>query len=129
MNEKLQDSLVLTLNVTDPSLDEEEREALAQSLYRQLRSAEDNLGETRRPQAVAPAGAKSAGAAILGALTVILSAGSLKSFFAYLTERLRGREITVEMAIDGRQAKLTARTAEDLVVAYHTAAALMTERR
>ncbi len=129
MTAKSQDLLVLTLEVTDRSLDDDEREALAQSLYRQLRTAEDDLGDVRRPQAVAPAGAKSAGATLIGVLTVALSAGSLKAFFSHLTERWRGREITIEVEVDGRKVKLTARTTADLVVAYNAAAALISGGR
>lgn len=124
-----QDSLVLTLSVTDPSLDEGEREALAQSLYRQLRGAEDDLGEISRPRAEPPPGAKSASATLLGVLTAVLSAASLKGFFAHLSERCRGREITLEMQASGQTIKLTARSAADMVVAYEAAVALLKEQR
>lgn len=121
-----QDALAVTLHISDPALADEEREALAAELFRQLREAEVDLGEIRRSTAAPPPGAKSTLSTVAGALTAIISAATLRPLFEYLKERLRRHEITLEIeASKDRKVKLTVRSAEDLVVAYHAAAALL----
>ncbi len=123
-----QPTLTVTLTYSDPRLDDEEREALALNLYQELRSA-DEFGEVRRVAEVAPPGSKSIGAQVIGALAAIISATSLKAFFAYLSERWRGREITVEIDFGANTVKLVANSKEDLVLAHNTAANLLNAPR
>lgn len=130
MNLQTQGTLTLNLAVTDPRLDDEEREATVIGLYRGLRSADEDLGEIRRPTVEGPPGAKAATSSVIGALTALLGVISLKPFFDYLTERWRGREITLELDVaGGHKVKMTVRTREDLMLAYNAAAALLAERR
>ena len=68
-------------------------------------------------------------AQVVGALAAVVSAASLKAFFAHLSERWRGREMTVEITIEGKAIKLTARSAEDLTAAYNAAALLLAAAR
>lgn len=118
----------LTLSITDPSLDDEEREGIALELLRQLGGADLPLEELARPHIdEAPAGAKSAGVSVVGALTALLSATGLGAFFSFLSERSRGREMTLEVTANGRTVKLTARTQEDLVLAYNAARGLLAQ--
>lgn len=125
-----EDLLRVTLSVTDPSLDDEEREDIARELYRQLRDADLLLADVGRPLAEhAPAGAKSAAATLVGVVTALLSASGLGAFFSYLSERARGREMTIEVTANGRAIKLTARTPDELVIAYNAAMGLLAERR
>lgn len=121
--------LTVRLTYSDPQLDDAEREALAVDLYHQLRAQDTDFGEVRRVVEAAPPGAKSLAAQVVGALAAVVSAASLKAFFAHLSERWRGREITVELAIDGKTVKLTARSAEDLNAAYNAAALLLAAAR
>lgn len=121
--------ITVQLTFSDPRLDDEEREGLAQNLYQELRTADTELGDVRRVTEQAPPGAKSIGAQVVGALAAVVSATSLKAFFGYLSERWRGREITVEVDVGGKTVKLTARSADDLVVAYNAAAALLSAPR
>ena len=123
-----QPTLTVTLTYSDPGLDDEEREALALNLYQELRSA-DEFGEVRRVSEVAPPGSKSIGAQVIGALAAVVSATSLKAFFAYLSERWRGREITVEIDFGANTVKLVANSKEDLVLAHNTAANLLNAPR
>jgi hypothetical protein len=121
-----QDALSITLYLSDPALADEEREQIAAELFRQLREAEVDLGEIRRSIVSPPPGAKSTLSVVVGALTVIVSAATLRPIFDYLKERLRKHEITLEIeASKARKVKLTVRSAEDLVVAYHAAVALL----
>lgn len=125
-----EDLVRVTLGVTDPALDDDEREDIARELHRQLGDADLPLAEVNRPRAEhAPAGAKSAGATLIGVITTVLSATGLGAFFAYLSERARGREMTIEVTANGRTIKLTARTQEDLALAYNAAMGLLAERR
>jgi hypothetical protein len=120
----------VTLGVTDPSLDDEEREDIARELHRQLGSADLPLAEVSRPRADhVPAGAKSAAATLVGLVTAVLSASGLGAFFSYLSERARGREMAIEVTANGRTIKLTARTQEELVLAYNAVMGLLAERR
>lgn len=131
VNVDRQGVLILNIEVTDPRLDDEEREGIVARLIHQIRTAEVDLGDVRRRHAEAPQGAKSATTtAVIGALTALLSVTSLKPFFEYLTERWRGHEITMEIEMPGgRKLKLTARSREDLALAYNAAAALLAEKR
>lgn len=122
-------TLELRLSVTDPQLDDEEREALTQALYRQIRESDDELGEVQRVQASAAPGTKSATSALLGILTILLSGPQIRAFFNYLSERLRGREITLEM--DDPQSgriKITARSRDDMAIAGDKAALILAQR-
>ncbi len=123
-----QPTITVTLTYSDPRLDDEEREALAINLYQELRSA-DEFGEVRRVSELAPPGSKSIGAQVIGALAAVVSATSLKAFFAYLSERWRGREITVEIDFGANTIKLVANSKEDLVLAHNTAASLLSAPR
>lgn len=123
------DLLRVTLGVTDPALDDEEREDIARELHRQLGDADLPLVELSRPRDHAPPGAKSAAATVVGVVTALLSASGLGAFFSYLGERARGREMTIEVTANGRTIKLTARTQEDLVLAYNAVMGLLAERR
>ena len=115
----------MTVLVTDPRLDEGEREALAQALYLQLRDAHDALADVRRPRASdLPQGAKAAGATVLGAFVATVAAASLRHFFATLQERLRTREVTLQLDLGGRTAQVTARSAADFEAALAAAAEL-----
>ncbi len=122
-------NITVTLTFSDPRLDDEEREAMALDLYQQLRASDSEFGEVRRVSEVAPPGSKSIGAQVIGALAAVVSATSLKAFFAYLSERWRGREITVEVDFDAKTVKLAANSAEDFVLAYNAAAALLSVPR
>lgn len=119
------DQLQATLTISDPRLDDDERETAIQVLYKQLMEAEDNLGNFTRVLQTAPSDAKSFESAVVGVLTAALSAGALKAFFDYLKERWRGHEITLDLHTKTRKVKLAVRKPEDLVVAYHAAAALL----
>jgi hypothetical protein len=123
-----QPTITVTLTYSDPRLDDEEREALALNLYQELRSAGE-FGEVRRVTEVAPPGSKSISAQVIGALAAIVSATSLKAFFAYLSERWRGRQITVEIDFGKNTIKLVANSQEDLVLAHNTAANLLNAPR
>jgi hypothetical protein len=130
MHRPPEDSLRVTLSVTDLSLDDEEREDIARELHRQLRDSELPLADVSRPLAApAPTGAKSTGTTLVGVLTALLSASGLGAFFSYLSERARGREITLDVAANGRTIKLSARTPEEFVIAYNAAMAFLAERR
>lgn len=123
------DVLSVTLHISDRALADEEREQIAAELVRQLREAEVDLGEIRRATVAPPPGAKSTLSTVVGALTAIVSAATLRPLFEYLKERLRRHEITLEIeASKAQKVKLTVRSAEDLVVAYHAAAALLAKR-
>lgn len=134
MSLQLQENLIVTLSVTDPRLTDEEREALAQRIYRQMGDARDELGHVRRERVAAPEGAKSASATMAGVLTAILSATTLKAFFAYLSERLRGHEVTLEMEVSStggkkQKVKLSAKSPQDLAAACNAAASMLPERK
>lgn len=115
----------IRLTYSDPQLDDEERDALAQQLYQQLRAADSDLGAWHRVDAVAPPGTKSMAAQLVGVLAAVLSAATLKPFFAYLGERWRGREISLDLEVNGKKIKIVARSQEDLLTAYNAAALLL----
>lgn len=115
----------MTVLVTDPRLDEGEREALAQALYLQLRDAHDALLDLRRPrESELPPGAKAAGATVLGAFVATVAAASLRHFFEILEERLRALEVSLQLDLGGRTVRVIARSAADFEAALAAAAEL-----
>lgn len=123
-------ALSIRLTYSDPGLDDDEREDLAQQLHSQLRAADSDLGAWHRVAAEAPPpGSKSIAAQVVGALAAVLSAASLKPFFAYLAERWRGREISLELEVNGKKVKIVARSQDDLIAAYNAAALLLAAPR
>ncbi|WAS99092.1 hypothetical protein [Nannocystis punicea] len=118
----------MTVLVTDPRLDEDEREALAHALYLQLRDAHDALADVRRPRAAeAPTGAKSPAGFVPAAFTASLGAAALAHFFATLKERLRSREVTLELDLRARKLQRTVRSPADFDALLADAARLLAE--
>lgn len=118
-----------TLTITDLDLDDEEREVLARRLFLDLRGGDVEGVEVHRPLEDAPLRAKSLGAQVLGVVAALISANGLRAFFDYLIERFRGREISVELALGDDKIKLTARTQEELILAYQAATRMIEGRR
>ena len=98
---------------------------MIQQLAREIRGSESDLGEVRRPQVQAPAGAKSATAEVVAVLSVLLGAAGLRPLFDYLALRFGGREFSIEIEVQGRKVCLKARTAKDMRLAYEAATKLL----
>ena len=107
--------------IVDPELQDEEREAVATSLFRQIQRAGGELGEVRRVPTVAEPGSKSLGGSVIGALVALLSAANLRPFLDFLVERLRSHAFELELEVDGRKFKLKSSAPEQLQVALRAA--------
>ncbi|MEZ4448423.1 MAG: hypothetical protein R3B09_03010 [Nannocystaceae bacterium] len=118
-----------TLMISDPGLDDDEREGIARQLFLELLDGDLEGVAVHRPTNATSGGAKSLGATILGVIGVLISANGLAAFFGYLGERSRGREIAVELERGGDKIRLTARTQEEFVLAYNAAVRLMEGER
>lgn len=129
MHEDPGEPLHATLTITDSDLDDEEREAMARRLFLDLRGGDIDGVEVHRPLEDAPLRAKSLGTQVLGVVAALISANGLRAFFDYLIERSRGREISVELELGDDKIKLTARTQEELILAYQAAARMIEGRR
>lgn len=115
-----------TINIVDKSLDEEQRESVATSLYRQVQQAGGELGEAQRERQQAPSGAKSAGAWVLGLLTVWITREDIKAFFVFLFQRLASTSIEMSVEVDGKKIELKARTPSELQAALKAAETVLT---
>lgn len=111
----------ITLDLRNPQLDDEALEKLTQSLRREML----DLDEVKDVKSILdpnpPAGNKAFGAAIVGLLTAEVNAKNIKNLFGFLSDRLRGKAITMEVEANGKKLKVTASSQQELLAAIQAA--------
>jgi hypothetical protein len=114
----------LTIEFTDPNLDDDRQEALTQSLYQDMRElpgvtvdrVEDQTEETGR---------RGAGAFLWGLLQAKVGLDGVKSLLGFVGDRLGNKPIKIKVKLaDGREMEIEASSREELRAAEETIARL-----
>lgn len=111
----------LMLDLRDLGLDDESLEQLTQSLRREMLDF-DEVDEVRRildPNP--PKGNKALGAVLVGLLTAEINSNNAQALFGFLSDRLRGKPITMEVEANGQKLKVTASSQQEFAVAVQAA--------
>ena len=111
----------LTINFNDPEADLEERDLEVQKLLSQLKELDEIESVERVPDPDIQLGSKSLGGFLAGLLTAEVSAENFKKLMGFLSDRLGGKPIELEVEGNGRKLKLKASSREELEVAIKAA--------
>jgi hypothetical protein len=114
------DNIKLTINFSDPGLDDEERDEEVENLLYQLHDL-DEVEANRVVDPHPPAGNKSLGALLVGVLTAEVNVANCKKMLGFLGDRLGGKPIELEVEANGRKLKVTAHSREELEAAIKAA--------
>lgn len=117
----LQTAIKLTIRFNDPDQDAEEHDEEAQSLMRQLRDLDEIESVDRVLDPTPPAGNKAIGALLTGLLTAQINPANAKTLFSFLSDRLGGKPIELEVEANGKKLKVSAHSREELQVAIRMA--------
>ncbi len=114
------DNIKFTINFSDLTLDDEERDEEVENLLYQLHDL-DEVEANRIVDPHPPAGNKSLGALLVGVLTAEVNIANCKKVLGFLGDRLGGKPIELEVEANGRKLKVTAHSREELEAAMKAA--------
>lgn len=111
----------LTINFNDPEADPEERDIEVQRLLSFMKEIDEVESIDRVPDPNPPEGSKGLGGFLVGMLTAQVNAANLKTLFTFLSDRLIGKPIELEIEANGKKLKVTASSREELEAAIRAA--------
>jgi hypothetical protein len=114
-------NIKLTLNFNDPDLTPEERDEYAQRLLAELKDVDEVETVNRVLDPNPPEGNKALGAILVGLLTAQVNPENAKRVFGFLSDRLGGKAIELEVEVNGKKLKVKAQSREELEVALKVA--------
>jgi hypothetical protein len=114
-------NIQLTLHITDPTLDAEEQETVAQRLLAQMKDMDEIEWVRRQLDPNPPDRSKMLAGTLIGLLTVEVSRENLLKVMRFLGDRLGNKQIELEIEVDGRKLKIIASSREELELAAKTA--------
>lgn len=117
----LQTAIQIKIRFNDSEQDLEDRDAEAQSLMRQLRDLDEVESVDRVLDPNPPEGNKAIGAMLTGLLTAQVNPANAKTLFSFLSDRLGGKLIELEVEANGRKLKVLAHSREELQAAIRMA--------
>jgi hypothetical protein len=115
----------ITLDLRNPDLDDETLEKLTQSLRHQLLDLDEVNDVKHILDPNPPEGNKALGAVLVGILTTQVNATNVKTLFGFLSDRLGGKPIAMEVEANGRKLKVTASSQQELLAAIQAAQAFI----
>lgn len=107
----------LMIHFNDPDLDPEDRDEEAQKLLRQLKEIDEVESVDRVLDPNPPEGNKALGAMLIGFLTAEVNPSNAKALFGFLSDRLGGKPIELEVEANGKKLKVSAHSREELETA------------
>lgn len=107
----------LMIHFNDPDLDPEDRDEEAQKLLRQLKEVDEVESVDRVLDPNPPEGNKALGAMLIGFLTAEVNPSNAKALFGFLSDRLGGKPIELEVEANGKKLKVSAHSREELETA------------
>ena len=111
----------LTIALNDPELDSEELEEQAQNLLNQLKDLDEVEAVDRVLDPNPPEGNKAVGGVLVGLLTAEVSVANVKKLLTFLSDRLSGKSIELEVEANGKKLKVKASSREELEAAIEAA--------
>jgi hypothetical protein len=114
-------NIQVTLDLRSPDLDDEALEKLTQSLRSQMLDLDEVNDVKRILDPNPPEGNKALGAVLIGILTAEVNATNIKTVFGFLSDRLGGKPIVMEVEANGKKLKVTASSQQELLAAVQAA--------
>jgi hypothetical protein len=111
----------ITLDLRNPDLDDEALEKLTQRLRSEMLDLEEVKDVKRILDPNPPEGNKALGAVLVGLLTAEVNAKNIKNLFGFLSDRLGGKQIAMEVEANGKKLKVTASSQQELLAAIQAA--------
>jgi hypothetical protein len=115
-----QSNIQVMIHFQDANLSDEERDSEALRLISQLRDL-DEIEAVGRVTETAPDGSKSGLGFLTGLLMAEVSVGNAKKLFGFLSDRLSGKTIELEVQGNGKELKVKASSREELQIAINAA--------
>lgn len=117
----------LTINFNDPELDAEERENEVQRLLNDFKDMDEVEAVSRVLDPNPPEGNKSLGGMIVGVLTAEVNVANIKALLGFLSDRLGGKPIEMEVEANGKKLKVSAHSHKELTAAVEAAQRFLAE--
>lgn len=114
-------NIKLTIGFQDSDLDEEQLDEVTQNLLHQMRELDEVEQVERVQDPNPPQGNKSFGAALVGILTAEVNGKNIKAVLGFLSERLSGKQIQLEVEANGKKLKVKASSRQELLDAIQAA--------
>jgi hypothetical protein len=111
----------LTIGFNDPNLDIEERDRDSLRLIAELREIREVEEVGRISDLNMLPGSKAFGGFLTGLLTAEVNPKNAKSLFSFLSDRLSGKSIELEVEANGKKLKVSANSREELETAIKAA--------
>ena len=111
----------ITLDLRDFGLEDEPLEQLTQSLRREILDIEEVDDVKRILDPSPPKGNKALGAVLVGLLTAEINSSNTKALFGFLSDRLKGKPITMEVEANGQKLKVIASSQQEFAAAVQAA--------
>ncbi|WP_392477934.1 hypothetical protein [Nostoc sp. C110] len=111
----------LTLNFNDLNLEPREQDEQAQWFITELKEMDEIENVTRVYDANPPEGNKALGGFLVGMLIAEFNAENTKKIFRFLSDRLGGKSIQLELEANGMKLKVSAHSREELELAIKAA--------
>lgn len=101
--------------VSDPELDDERRQQIANKLLREIRDL-DEVEKADRAEDLNPeAGSKSVFATLVGVLTAEVTMKNVKSFLSFLGDRLADKPIKINIKVGDKEVTIEAKSRKELL--------------
>ena len=108
-------TIQFTFAVNDPELDDDRRLKIASKLLRELRDS-DEVEKADRAEDLNPeAGSKPGFATLIGVLTAQVSIKNIKTFLAFLGDRLGDKPIELTVKVGDKEVSIKAKSRQELL--------------
>jgi len=113
--------VVITIHFNDLALEPEEQDGEVQNLLNQLKAMDEVEEVKRAVDPNPPLGSKPGAAFLLGMLTTEVNFKNARTVFNFLSERLSGKTIEMEVEANGKKFKVKASSQMELQAALEAA--------
>lgn len=111
----------IMLDLRGLGLDDESLEQLTQNLRYEMLDFDEVDDVKRILDPNPPKGNKALGAVLIGLLTAEINSNNAKTLFGFLSDRLKGKPITMEVEANGQKLKVTASSQQEFTAAVQAA--------
>lgn len=116
-----QSNIKLNIAIKDSDLDEEELDEITQTLLQQMRRLDEVEQVDRLLDPNPPEGNKALGGFLVGILTAEVNPANIKALMGFLSDRLGGKQIEMEVEANGKKLKIKASSQKELSAALEAA--------
>lgn len=111
----------VTIALNEPDLDEEKLDQTTRNLLRDIKDLDEVEQASLVAVAEMPEGAKALGGELLGIVTALVKIVNFQAFMSFLSERLIGKPVELEVEGNGKKLKVKVANQEELRAAIQAA--------